>query len=274
MSKSSPATKAVPQDVNKVELVKQAKNGLDAIDDVYRLAEHNKWQEMTDADKHRFKRIQDNDVEMLRGKSSRAIIKYLHVPMWRIPVIARDMRRLKSESINTIPLFTGVDLMLQELSQLGVALAVVSSDAESNARKALGEHAELISQFACGASLFGKAAKFKVILKRTGIAATNAICIGDELRDGEAETLASCYRACLAIARERDFATVAFPAISTGVYGFPRQAAARIAVATVAAHLAAEAVPQTVIFVCFDRSTVAAYEAALGPSRDRRCPAG
>ena len=138
------------------------------------------------ADKHRFKRIEDNDVEMLRGKSSREIIKYLGVPMWRIPIIARDMRRLKSESVNTIPLFAGVDVMLQELSRLGVALAVVSSDAESNARKALGENAALISQFACGASLFGKAAKFKVILKRTGIAAANAICIGDEVRDGEA----------------------------------------------------------------------------------------
>jgi phosphoglycolate phosphatase len=138
------------------------------------------------ADKHRFKRIQANDVEMLRGKSSREIITYLQVPIWRIPVIARDMRRLKSESINTIPLFTGVDLMLQELSQLGVALAVVSSDAENNARKALGANAALISQFACGASLFGKAAKYKVILKRTGIAAANAICIGDEVRDGEA----------------------------------------------------------------------------------------
>jgi phosphoglycolate phosphatase len=138
------------------------------------------------ADKHRFKRIEDDDVEMLRGKSSREIIKYLGVPMWRIPIIARDMRRLKSESVNTIPLFTGVDVMLQELSRLGVALAVVSSDAESNARKALGENAALISQFACGASLFGKAAKFKVILKRTGIAAANAICIGDEVRDGEA----------------------------------------------------------------------------------------
>jgi phosphoglycolate phosphatase len=138
------------------------------------------------ADKHRFKRIEDDDVEMLRGKSSREIIKYLGVPMWRIPIIARDMRRLKSESVNTIPLFTGVDVMLQELSRLGVTLAVVSSDAESNARKALGENAALISQFACGASLFGKAAKFKVILKRTGIAAANAICIGDEVRDGEA----------------------------------------------------------------------------------------
>jgi phosphoglycolate phosphatase len=138
------------------------------------------------ADKHRFKRVEDGDVEMLRGKSPREIINYLRVPMWRMPIIARDMRRLKSKNIHAIPLFAGVDLMLQELSQRGVALAMVSSDAQSNVRKALGENAELFSQFACGASLFGKATKYKAILKRTGIAAPDTICIGDELRDGEA----------------------------------------------------------------------------------------
>jgi phosphoglycolate phosphatase len=138
------------------------------------------------ADKHRFRRIEDHDVEMLRGKSSREVIKYLAVPVWRMPAIARDMRRLKSENIDAIPLFAGVDIMLRELSQLGVTLAVVSSDSESNVRKALGKNAALISQFACGASLFGKAAKFKAVLKRTGMAAADAICIGDEIRDGEA----------------------------------------------------------------------------------------
>jgi O-acetyl-ADP-ribose deacetylase (regulator of RNase III) len=80
---------------------------------------------------------------------------------------------------------------------------------------------------------------------------------------GEAEILARCYRACLAIARAKALATIAFPAISTGIYGFPRQAAAHIAVGTVAAHLAAETVPRTVIFACFDTATRAAYEAAL-----------
>ena len=83
---------------------------------------------------------------------------------------------------------------------------------------------------------------------------------------GEAKTLSSCYRACLAIAREHPFTDVAFPAISTGVYGFPRERAARIAVDTVAAHLAAEAMPHRVIFVCFDAGTVAAYAAALAES--------
>ena len=53
---------------------------------------------------------------------------------------------------------------------------MVSSDSESNVRRALGDDAALISQFACGASMFGKAAKFKAVLKRTGIAAADAIC--------------------------------------------------------------------------------------------------
>jgi O-acetyl-ADP-ribose deacetylase len=81
---------------------------------------------------------------------------------------------------------------------------------------------------------------------------------------GEPETLASCYRACLAIALERRLATIAFPAISTGIYGFPREPAAEIAVATIARHLVAKAIPEAVILVCFDAATQTAYEAALG----------
>jgi len=80
---------------------------------------------------------------------------------------------------------------------------------------------------------------------------------------GERETLASCYRTCLAIARQHGLATIAFPAISAGVYGFPCEAAAAIAAATVTAHLAVETMPETVVFVCFDAATRIAYEAAL-----------
>jgi phosphoglycolate phosphatase len=138
------------------------------------------------ADKHRFRRIEDGDVEMLRGKSSREIIAHLEVPFWRMPLIAADMRRLKSQHIDSIPLFAGVGPMLQELSRSGVIMAMVSSDSEGNVRRALGDHATLISQFACGASMFGKAAKFRAVLKRTDIAAEDAIAIGDEVRDGEA----------------------------------------------------------------------------------------
>jgi O-acetyl-ADP-ribose deacetylase len=90
--------------------------------------------------------------------------------------------------------------------------------------------------------------------------------VGPIWRDGtagEAETLAACYRNSLRIAFENSFATVAFPAISTGVYLYPRDAAARIAVSTVTAHLAAHDHPRELVFVCFDQPTYAAYIEAL-----------
>jgi O-acetyl-ADP-ribose deacetylase (regulator of RNase III) len=83
---------------------------------------------------------------------------------------------------------------------------------------------------------------------------------------GEADTLAACYRNSLLIAQTSGFAQVAFPAIATGVYGFPRGAAARIAIAAVAGHVAAHPMPEKIIFVCFDDATVAAYRAALATS--------
>ena len=69
----------------------------------------------------------------------------------------------------------------------------------------------------------------------------------------------------MAIAQDRRFGTVAFPAIATGIYGFPRDEAAQIAVAAVRAHLAASEMPQLIVFVCFDEATLDAYRLALGP---------
>jgi len=87
-------------------------------------------------------------------------------------------------------------------------------------------------------------------------------------RAGEPETLASCYRSCLAIAREQGFREIAFPAISTGVYGYPKEEAARVAVETVRAELAQNDLPDWVIFVCFDDPTIESYRRALGATAD------
>ena len=83
---------------------------------------------------------------------------------------------------------------------------------------------------------------------------------------GERDILASCYRCCLMIARDARFRDVAFPAIATGIYGFPRDKAAGIAVDIVRGHLAEHDLPQRVIFMCFDAATLAAYRLALGPA--------
>ena len=81
---------------------------------------------------------------------------------------------------------------------------------------------------------------------------------------GERQSLENFYRSCLAITRRRGFRDIAFPAIATGIYGFPRREAAEIAVTTVISHLAQHQSPELVIFVCFDPATLEAYRKALG----------
>ena len=77
---------------------------------------------------------------------------------------------------------------------------------------------------------------------------------------GEDDALASCYRSCFAIAEERRFGSIAFPAISTGVYRFPLDRATRIALKETAAHLERNPVLTSVRFVCFGRTTFETYE--------------
>ena len=80
---------------------------------------------------------------------------------------------------------------------------------------------------------------------------------------GEAELLASCYRSSLALAVEHGCRTVAFPAISAGVYGYPLAEAAAIAVNTVRDFAAQDNTLETVTFVCFLPEVKAAFDQAL-----------
>jgi O-acetyl-ADP-ribose deacetylase len=84
---------------------------------------------------------------------------------------------------------------------------------------------------------------------------------GDEYED---DLLASCYRRSLALAAEHKLTSIAFPAISTGVYHFPPERAARIAVGTVASELAAHAsTVRHVIFCCFSDAIAAHHRDAF-----------
>lgn len=80
---------------------------------------------------------------------------------------------------------------------------------------------------------------------------------------GEAELLASCYRRSLELATEHALRSLAFPSISTGVYGYPIEAATRIAVATVRAAVAESEAIEEVIFCCFSARDLQIYEEML-----------
>lgn len=96
--------------------------------------------------------------------------------------------------------------------------------------------------------------------------------VGPVYRDGlhgEPEALASCYRKCLDLAEERALQSITFPAISTGVYGYPMLDAAAIAIREVAAHLDRDGAHlRRAAFVLFGRPAYEAFAAAL-----RRLPA-
>ena len=81
--------------------------------------------------------------------------------------------------------------------------------------------------------------------------------------DHEAEKLQSCYNNSLAIAKNEQFQSVAFPAISAGVYGYPHKQAAKIAIFTTIKFLENNNFPQTVVFCCFSKDMEKIYRDQL-----------
>lgn len=79
----------------------------------------------------------------------------------------------------------------------------------------------------------------------------------------EDDLLAGCYRSCMELAREHEAKSIAFPAISTGIYRFPRQRAAEIAVHTVR-EVGESSGLERVLFCCFDEETASIYKQLLG----------
>jgi phosphoglycolate phosphatase len=138
------------------------------------------------ADRFGFRRTQPHEIDALRTMGARDLMRHFGIPAWKMPFIAHHMRKRKSRELGETRLFDGVDRMLRELSDADVTLALVTSNSEANARAILGESAGLIRVYECGVSMFGKGARFRKVLRRSGIPAADAICVGDEIRDLEA----------------------------------------------------------------------------------------
>lgn len=83
---------------------------------------------------------------------------------------------------------------------------------------------------------------------------------------GEAALLANCYRNSLALAQQHSLASLAFPAISTGIYGYPLRAATAIAVNEVKSWISANLLPKIIVFACFSAEAAATYRDALDTS--------
>jgi phosphoglycolate phosphatase len=136
---------------------------------------------------HGFKPMLDDEQEYLRGLTTREMLAHLRVPLWKMPRILTAMRKAMAEQIHEFSLFDGIAESLQRLAANGVVLGVVSSNSCENVRTILGPaNAALIQHYACGASMFGKAAKLRTVLRASGVSPSKALYVGDEIRDAEA----------------------------------------------------------------------------------------
>jgi phosphoglycolate phosphatase len=133
-----------------------------------------------------FAPITPAEAEALRGLDHRAIMRRLGVPIWQVPRIAAYLKRAAAEA-PAPPLFPGMAEMLPRLAAAGIVLGIASSNTELQIRRTLGEALSgLVAHVAVEATLLGKAARFRRILRASGIPAAAAMAIGDEVRDIEA----------------------------------------------------------------------------------------
>ncbi|MCP3097719.1 HAD-IA family hydrolase [Myxococcus sp. K15C18031901] len=142
-------------------------------------------------------RLSPEEFESMRSLSGREIMARMKVPAWKLPFIISHMRREKLAAAASTRLFTGVPELLVDLKAAGKSVAIVSSDSEASVRAVLGRLVTHVDHFDCGAGLFGKAAKFRAMVKRAGVRREEALCVGDEIRDLEAASEADIAAAAV-----------------------------------------------------------------------------
>lgn len=138
------------------------------------------------AERFHFNSVHPDEVEGLRKRSTREVIDHLGIKAWKLPLISRHVRKRFGRSTHEIQLFDGIRPMLATLHEAGVRMVVCSSNAEDNVRAVLGDDAAKFDGYFCGSGLFGKVAKFRRVIKRTKVAASDILSIGDETRDVDA----------------------------------------------------------------------------------------
>ena len=139
------------------------------------------------AGRYRFRRIDPGEVEALRGLHASRILRHLRIAPWKVRLVAAALRRRMAAEAESIALFPGIAGLLAQLAADGIAVAIVSSNSEANVRRVLGPAlASTVAFYGCGASVLGKRPRLRAARRATGVAAHEALCVGDEIRDLEA----------------------------------------------------------------------------------------
>ena len=134
--------------------------------------------------RYRLPPVKKEDVDRLRSFDIAQLQREYKIPIWKIILIGRHLKRLMREQVDLIRLVAGMQTVLEDLSNSGIRLALVTSNDGANVRRILGpQNTARFLMIESGVSMFGKKARFQKILKMTQTQPDRAMCIGDEIRD-------------------------------------------------------------------------------------------
>lgn len=136
------------------------------------------------AEKYRFKKICEEDIEALRNLTIAERCKALNVPLYKLPLWAAEFYSLYKNAMKELDLFDGIKETLTELRNRGYEIAIISSNSEHIIREFLSKHKiDIINKIYCSKNLFGKDKIIKRFLSKHKLKSSEVIYVGDEHRD-------------------------------------------------------------------------------------------
>lgn len=137
------------------------------------------------ASKHNFLPIPRDQVETLRAE--RSLIKHVKLPLYKLPFIAHDFKKMQQEHILQLEPIAGLPEVLHKLKEKGYVLGILTSNGRENVEKFLKNHnIDIFTYIFCDSSIFGKDKVLRKFLKESSVAKEDVTYIGDEIRDIEA----------------------------------------------------------------------------------------
>ncbi len=147
------------------------------------------------ADEFNFRKISDNEIDSLRDLTSRELIKYLEIPIYKIPSVLRRARKYMCSEMQALLPFKNIPEILHELHDMKIPLGILTSNSSENVTEWLicNKMQHLFNFIHIESSYFGKKRILRKILKAYKIDKSQAFYIGDETRDIEAAKECDVY---------------------------------------------------------------------------------
>jgi phosphoglycolate phosphatase len=140
------------------------------------------------ADEFNFRKIHSHEIEEMRNLSSRELIKFLRIPLYKLPTVIKKARKFIHADIQMLNSFENLPHVLHKLRQAGIHLGILTSNSKENVVNWL-QHHKLFDLFAfihVESNFFGKKRVLKKIMKTYQLAAAETFYVGDETRDIDA----------------------------------------------------------------------------------------